>query len=247
MAGVLAGKRALVTGGSRGIGKGIALALAAEGAAVVLTYVSNPDAATAVVKEIEGKGGRAVAIAADSADPAAVKRSVDEAAAALGGLDILVNNAGIARINPLDAQPLEEIDAQINVNFRGVVVASQAALAHLQEGGRIITIGSNAGRRVPNFGITVYAATKAALTAFTQGLSREVGLRGITVNLIEPGPIATDMNPDDGEFADAIRPLIATGQYGQAEDVAAATVFLASPAAKQITGAALLIDGGMNA
>ncbi|MBB2962464.1 SDR family oxidoreductase [Methylobacterium sp. R2-1] len=243
----LAGKRALVTGASRGIGAAIALALAERGADVAITYERSAERAAEVVRAVEGQGRRGLAIQADSADAAAVKRSVDAAAAELGGLDILVNNAGIARGGPVAEMPLADIDALLAVNVRSVVLASQAAIPHLGEGGRIISIGSSLGERVPFAGVTVYSMTKSALLSFTRGLAREVGPRGITVNLVQPGSTDTDMNPADGAQADLQRAMTALGHYGRPEDVAAAVAFLASPAARQITGTILTVDGGTNA
>lgn len=243
----LAGKRALVTGASRGIGAAIALALAENGADVAITYERSAERAAEVVRAIEAKGRRAVAIQADSADAAAVTRSVDEAVEALGGLDILVNNAGIARGGPVAEMSLADIDALLDVNVRSVVLASQAAIPHLTGGGRIISIGSCLGERVPFPGVTVYSMTKSALLSFTRGLSRELGPRGITVNLVQPGSTDTDMNPADGAQSDMQRAMTALGHYGKPEDIAAAVAFLASPAARQITGTTLTIDGGANA
>ena len=243
----LAGKRALVTGASRGIGAAIALALAEKGADVAITYERSADKAAEVVRAIEAKGRRGIALQADSADPAAVKRSVDDAATALGGLDILVNNAGIARGGALADMSLADIDALLNVNVRAVVLASQAALGHLREGGRIISIGSCLAERVPFGGVTVYSATKSALLALTRGLARELGPSGITVNLVHPGSTDTDMNPADGELAEGQRALTPLGRFGRPEDVAAAVAVLASPAAGQITGTGLVVDGGINA
>jgi len=243
----LEGKRALVTGASRGIGAGIALALADSGADIAITYVRSAERAAEVVKAIEAKGRRAVAIQADSADPQAVKRSVDEAAERLGGLDILVNNAGIARAGSVAEISLEDIDAQLNVNVRAVILAAQAAIPHLKQGGRIITIGSCLAERVPFGGLTVYCLSKSALLAFTRGLAREVGPLGITANLVQPGPTDSDMNPTDGQAADGQRALTALGHYGTPADIGAAVAFLASPAARQITGTTLTVDGGTNA
>ncbi|GJD54092.1 Cyclic-di-GMP-binding biofilm dispersal mediator protein [Methylobacterium crusticola] len=243
----LTGKRALVTGASRGIGAAIALALAEKGADVAITFERSAERAADVVRRIEAKGRRAVAIQADSADAAAVKRSVDEAADRLGGLDILVNNAGIARGGPMAEMSLADIDAILDVNVRSVVLASQAAIPHLGESGRIISIGSCLGERVPFGGVTVYSMSKSALLSFTRGLARELGPQGITVNLVQPGSTDTDMNPADGPQADMQRAGTALGHYGRPEDVAAAVAFLASPAARQITGTAITVDGGANA
>ncbi len=243
----LTGKRALVTGGSRGIGAGIALALADKGADVAITYERAVERAAEVVREIEKKGRRGLAIQADSADATAVKRSVEEAAKGLGGLDILVNNAGIARAGTVADMSLADIDALLNVNVRAAVLAAQAAIPHLKAGGRIVSIGSNLGERVPLSGLTVYALTKSALLAFTRGLARELGDKEITANLVQPGPIDTDMNPADGELAKTIGALTALGRYGTPNDIGAAVAFLASPAANFITGSVLTVDAGFNA
>ncbi|TAV72101.1 SDR family NAD(P)-dependent oxidoreductase [Rhizobium leguminosarum] len=242
----LAGKRALVTGGSRGIGAAIALALADKGADVAITCERSADRAAEVVLAIEGKGRKALAIQADNADPAAVKRSVDEAAQALGGLDILVNNAAIALYGAIADVKVEQIDALLDVNVRSPLLASQAAIPYLQAGGRVITIGSVGAERIVGDTGTVYFMTKSALHSFTRGLARELGSRDITVNLVQPGSTDTDMNPADGDFADFQRALIPLGRYGEPEDVAAAVAFLASPAARHITGTILTVDGGLN-
>ncbi|QPB18494.1 SDR family oxidoreductase [Rhizobium sp. 007] len=242
----LVGKRALVTGASRGIGAAIALALADKGAEVAITYERSADRAAEVVRAIEGKGRRGFAIQADSADPAAVKRSVEEAAQALGGLDILVNNAAIALYDAIANVSVAHIDALLNVNVRSPVLASQAAIPYLQAGGRIITIGSAGAERIVGESGTVYYMTKSALHSFTRGLARELGARDVTVNLVQPGSTNTDMNPANGDFADFQRALMPLGRYGEPQDVAAAVAFLASPAARQITGTILTVDGGLN-
>ncbi|WP_454856422.1 SDR family NAD(P)-dependent oxidoreductase [Rhizobium binxianense] len=242
----LTGKRALVTGASRGIGAAIALALAEKGADVAITYERSADRAAEVVRAIEGKGRRGLAIQADSADPAAVKRSVDEAVQALGGLDILVNNAAIALYDTVADISVAHIDALLSVNVRSPVLASQAAIPNLKAGGRIITIGSAGAERIVGDTGTVYFMTKSALHSFTRGLARELGSRDITVNLVQPGSTDTDMNPANGEFADFQRALIPLGRYGEPEDVAAAVTFLASPSARHITGTVLTVDGGLN-
>jgi len=243
----LSGKRALVTGGSRGIGAAIALALAEKGADVAFTYERSADRAANVVRGIEAKGRRGFAIQADSADPAAIKRSVDEAATALGGLDILVNNAAIALYDTIADFKIENIDALLAVNVRAPVLAAQAAIPHLGAGGRIISIGSAGAERIVGVTGTVYFMTKSALQSFTRGLAHELGARDITVNLVQPGSTDTEMNPADGEYAGFQRSLSPLGRYGEPEDVAAAVAFLASPAARHVTGAILNVDGGQTA
>lgn len=243
----LMGKRALVTGGSRGIGATIALALADKGADVAISYEHSADRAGEIVKQIEGKGRRAVAIQADGADPAAAKRLVDGAAGELGGLDILVNNAGTFRHGTIADLSLDDIDALLNVNIRGTVLTTQAAIPHLGDGGRIITIGSNLAERVPFPGLTLYALTKAADHGFTRGLARELGPDNITVNLVQPGPIDTDLNPADGDSGDDNRSMMAFPRYGTTDELAAVVVFVASPAASFMTGSVITADGGYNA
>jgi 3-oxoacyl-[acyl-carrier protein] reductase len=243
----LAGKRALVTGASRGIGAAIAKALAAEGADVAITYEKSAESAAGVVSAIKAKGRRAVAIQADSADAAAVQASVERTVAELGGLDILVNNAGILRLGELKDISLADIDALLNVNVRAQIVASKAALVHLPKGGRIINIGSYFADRVPTPILSVYAATKSALIGFNKALARELGPKEITVNLVQPGSIDTDMNPVNGPYADTLKQFMALGRYGKPEDIANAVAFLASAKAQYITGSALTVDGGANA
>lgn len=241
----LAGKRALVTGGSRGIGAAIAVALAEQGADVAVTYQSSGERAREVVASIEKLGRRGVAIQADSADPAAIKRSVEEAVQALGGLDILVNNAGIARYNSIADFSVEDIDALLAVNVRGPVLATQAAIPHLGAGGRVITIGSAGAERIVGSPGTVYYMTKSALQSFTRGLAQELGPRDITSNLVQPGSTDTDMNPATGESADYQRSLMPLGRFAKPEDIAATVAFLASPAARHLTGTIVTVDGGL--
>ena len=247
MSKTLEGKIALITGGSRGIGAAIARRLAADGAIVAITYTKGADAAASVVKGIERAGGRAIAIQADAADADASKAAVEKTVAAFGGLDVLVNNAGTAIPKTFEETTLEELDRLIDVNVRGTLVATQAALKHMKDGGRIIMIGSSVGERVMVPGLVPYSATKGAVKMFTQGLSREVGSRGITVNNIQPGPIDTDLNPAAGECAVPQKAATALDRYGHVEEVAALVAFVAGPEASYITGANLTVDGGTNA
>ena len=243
----LAHKVALVTGGSRGIGAAIAKRLAADGASVALTYAKDANAASAVVKEIELSGGKAIAIQADAADVNAVEAAVEKTFTTFGRLDVLVNNAGTAIPKPFEDTTLEEMDKVIDINIRGVFATTKAALKRLSDGGRIIMIGSAVGERAIAPGLVPYAATKAAVRMFTQALSRELGSRGITVNNVQPGPIDTDLNPASGDWAVPQKAATALGRYGRPEEIAAMVAFIASPEASYITGANLTVDGGMNA
>ena len=243
----LANKVALVTGGSRGIGAAIAKRLAGDGASVAITYAKDADAASAVVKAIEQNGGKAVAIQADSADTKAVQAAVEKTVTTFGRLDVLVNNAGTAIPKPFEETPVEEMDHVIAINLRGVLVATQASLKHIGEGGRIIMIGSCVGERVVAPGLVAYWATKGAVKMFAQGLSREVGSRGITVNNVQPGPIDTDLNPAAGDWAVPQKAATGLGRYGTVEEVAALVSFVAGPESSYITGANLTVDGGTNA
>jgi 3-oxoacyl-[acyl-carrier protein] reductase len=243
----LTDKVALVTGGSRGIGAAIAKRLAADGAIVAITYAKDASAASAVVKVIERDGGKAIAILADAADVKAVKAAVEKTVATFGRLDVLVNNAGTAIPKPFEEATLEEMNRVIDINIRGVYVATQAALKHMKSGGRIISIGSAVGERVAAPGLVPYAGTKGAVKMFTQALAREIGSRGITVNNVQPGPIDTDLNPAAGDWAVPQKAATALGRYGRVDEIAAMVAFVAGPESSYITGANLTVDGGMNA
>ena len=243
----LSNKVALVTGGSRGIGAAIAKRLAADGASVAITYAKDAKSASDVVKAIELAGGKAIAIQADAVNAEAVNSAVEKTVATLGRLDVLVNNAGTAIPKPFEETTLEELDRVIDINIRGVFVATHAALKHLNDGGRIINIGSAVGERVLVPGLVPYSATKGAVKLFTQALSREVGSRGITVNNVQPGPIDTDLNPATGDWAAPQKAVTALNRYGSVDEVAALVAFVAGPESSYITGANLTVDGGMNA
>jgi 3-oxoacyl-[acyl-carrier protein] reductase len=243
----LEGKIALVTGGSRGIGAAIAKRLAADGAHVAITYAKDASAASAVVKAIEQGGGKAVAIQADAANVEAVKAAVEKTVATFGQLDVLVNNAGTAIPKTFEETTLEEMDRVIDINVRGTMATTQAALKHMKSGGRIISIGSAVGDRVQTPGLVAYSATKGAVKIFTQGLSREAGNRGITVNNTQPGPIDTDLNPASGDWAVPQKAATALDRYGNVDEIAAAVAFIAGPESSYMTGSNITVDGGMNA
>ncbi|MFD5800790.1 SDR family oxidoreductase [Streptomyces sp. NPDC127020] len=239
----LLGRTALVTGGSRGIGAAVALRLAREGADVALTYVNGKDAAADVVRAVEALGRRAVALRADSADADEAAGAVERAALALGGApDVLVNNAGLGLLGPLETITPADVDRLLAVNVRGVFLTSRAAAARMTEGGRIITVGSCMAQRVPGPGGTLYAMSKSALIGLTKALARELGPRGITANIVHPGPIDTDMNPAGGPFAEGQAALTALGRFGTADEVASTVAHLAQ--ATYVTGAEFAVDGG---
>jgi len=240
----LDGKVALVTGGGRGIGAAVALRLAREGAAVALTFQRDQRRADEVVEQITGAGGRAVAFRVDSADPAALVAGVDRVAADLGRLDILVNNAGAFLLGPLEELSLAAFEQTVAVNVRAPFLATQAAVRHMAAGGRIINVGSNMTERVVFPGFALYAMSKTALIGLTKALGRELGPRAITVNLVNPGPTDTDLNPVDGPNAATINGFTALGHFAEPADVAAAVAFLAGAGGRYITGATINVDGG---
>ena len=241
----LSGKVALVTGGSRGIGAAVAQRLAAEGAQVALTYETSAERAQETVERIEKNGGRAWAVRADLTDAESIRSAVDGAVAEFGRLDIVVNNAGTGTNGPLEEMELAEVDRVLTINVRGAYLVAQAAAAQLAEGGRIINIGSCIAERVPFPGMTLYATSKAAISGLTKGLARELGPRGITVNQVAPGPVDTDMNPANGEGAEAQAALTALGRYGTPEEVAHTVAHLATEGARYVTGASFAVDGAI--
>ncbi|WP_316826312.1 SDR family NAD(P)-dependent oxidoreductase [Pedobacter miscanthi] len=243
----LSNKIALVTGGSRGIGAAIVKRLAAEGAKVVFTYANSPEKAEAVVADVEAAGGEAIAIKASSKVPAEVTAAVNKTVSDFGRIDILINNAGIYIGKAFEEHTLEDYNDIMAVNVQAVFVAALAAVKGMPEGGRIITIGSNMGDNAVGPETTLYTMSKSALQGFTRGLSRDLGAKKITVNLIQPGPINTDMNPADAPLADFLRTRMALPEYGTVEDIASFVNFIASDEAKYITGSFLTIDGGLNA
>lgn len=239
-------KIALVTGGSRGIGAGIAKRFAEEGASVAFTYANSDERAQELVKSIEAEGGRAIAIKADSADPAAVKQAIAQTVENFGRIDILVNNAGIANFKPLEDYTLEDFNQTFDVNVRAVFVASQEAVKNMPAGGRIINIGSAVADIVFGSNMTLYALSKTALTGLTKGLARDLGERKITVNLVQPGPVVTDMMPTDEAFRDVMRGHMAIKEFGAAEDIASLVTWVASDEARFVTGESINIDGGIS-
>lgn len=241
------GKAALVTGGARGIGAAIVRHLASEGADVAFTYATSDRSAEALIDALTVHGGRLLGLKADSRDPTAIRHAVDQTAETFGRLDILVNNAGVFPAGPIEDVSLQEIDDTLAIHARAVFITSQAALSHMRAGGRIISIGSCFAQRVPYGGVTLYAMSKSALIGFTKGLAREVGERGVTVNIVDPGSTETDMNPIDGPAVAAELELMAVKRYAQPAEIAAAVGFLAGEESRFITGSSLAIDGGFTA
>ena len=244
---ILGGKVAFIHGGSRGIGAATARRLARDGATVAIGYASSAIAAEALAEEIKAAGGQAIAVKADATDATALTNAIDGIAERLGRLDILVNSAGVLVVAPLDQFSLADLDRTLAVNVRSVFVASQAAARHMKDGGRIINIGSTNAQRMPFAGGAAYAMSKSALVGLAKGLARDLGPRGITVNNVAPGPVDTDMNPEDGEFGAALHDLMALRRHAKADEIAGMVAYLAGPEAAFVTGADLLIDGGFAA
>ena len=240
-------KSVLVIGGSRGIGAAIVRRFAREGAHVAFTFASHFEQAELAAKQARASGVKVLPIQADSAQESEIRSAVAQTVAAHGGLDILVVNAGVAAMAPVEDFDIADLDRMLSVNLRGVFIAAQAAVKHLPRGGRIITVGSCNAERMPFQGGSVYAMSKAGLVGLVKGLARDLGPRGITVNNVQPGPVDTDMNPAQGDFADLLRGLTALGRYGNGDEIAAFVAFLAGPEAGYISGASLTIDGGFTA
>jgi 3-oxoacyl-[acyl-carrier protein] reductase len=247
MTNTLQNKRALVTGGSRGIGAAIVKRLARDGAHVALTYVRKPEEANKTVAAAKALGVKALAIQADSSAADAVVAAVEQTAREFGGIDILVNNAGIGVFAPADKLSLADFDRTFAINVRAVFIATQAALMHMKEGGRVINIGSCNAERMPFVGGAAYAMSKAALVGLVKGLARDLGPRGITINNVQPGPVDTDLNPAHGDFAEMLKKLMALPRYSSGDEIAAMVAYLAGPEAGFVTGASLTIDGGFTA
>lgn len=240
-------KVALITGGSRGMGAAITRRLAAEGADVAFTYLKSKDAAEKLAADVRSAGARALPIQADNADPESVIAAVGTVVSTYGRIDILVNSAGIFEVAAIEDINLAQLQRNLDINIKGVFVASQAASVHMREGGRIISIGSNLAEHAPMSGLSLYSLTKSALIGFTKGLARDLGPRGITVNIIHPGSTNTDMNPANGEHADAQRSLMCIPRYAEPSDIAGLVSWLASTESQRITGTGITIDGGTNA
>lgn len=235
-------KAALVFGGSRGIGAAAVSRLVDDGFSVAFTYVSRPDKAAALTEAIASRGGETLAIQADSADPAAVRRAVHEAVERFGMLSVVVVNAGLLRLNTIDKVGLDELDLMLDVNVKGVYLAVQAAVAQMHDGGRVITIGSNVAISTGIAGGSVYQLTKGAVAALVKGVALDLAARRITVNNVQPGPIETDMSAGHVDMLSAMSPL---RRVGRPEEVAGLVSYLAREEASYVTGASLTIDGGL--
>lgn len=243
----LEGKVTFITGGSRGMGAAIAKHLSAEGANVVFTHSgNNSQKAHQVLDSLKSNGVRAEALIANNEDADALVKALEYVREAYGSIDILVNNAGVYMQKPIEEYSFEEYDQMMNINVKAVFVATQFAARHMKSGGRVITVGSNMADRVLSAGGSLYAMSKSALIGLTKGAARDLGPRGITVNLIQPGPIDTDMNPADSEFAPVLKSFTAIERYGTVEEIAGLVMYLSSEESQFITGTSITIDGGFN-
>ncbi|RFA26416.1 oxidoreductase [Alkalilimnicola ehrlichii] len=244
----LIGKVALVTGGSRGLGAAIAEALAENGADVAISYVASREKAEAVVEKLRAKGARAIAIRSDQADLSAARPLIESVMAEFGRLDILVNNAAIAVQGKLvDDYELnaDELDHQWHVNVLGAVATTRAAARRLSDGGRIIFIGSGIASRVAIPGVADYAGTKAAIAGYAKGVGRDLGPRNITVNIVQPGIMPTDMAAEVAHnVPETMMDLHAIRRIATLEEVAATVCFLAGPNASYLSGTVLDVAGG---
>ncbi len=241
----LVGKVAMVTGGSRGIGAAIVKRLAAEGATVAFTYATSQQKANELVKDVEELGGCAFAIQADSHDTEAVKRAIYETKETFGNINILINNAALFLLKPFDKFTIEEFDQIVAVNIRSLFAAVQLVAPNMGEGGRIITIGSASADKSIFPGHSLYSMSKSAIVGLTHGLALDLAPLGITVNVVQPGPTDTELNPADSPSAESLTKLIALGRYATVTEVASMVAFLASPEAAYITGATMNINGGL--
>jgi 3-oxoacyl-[acyl-carrier protein] reductase len=236
-----------VTGGAKGIGAAIVRDVANAGNNVIFTYSSSEEQAKKFVAELEKERKNVTAVKMNVADAEQTRSVIESVGKQYGTIDILVNNAGVFMGKPFSELSLANFDRIMDVNFKGAFLTALYAQAYLPAGGRIITIGSVVADNAIAKENTLYSASKSALQGLTRGLARDLGDRGITVNLVQPGAVDTEMNPADAPFADFIRGRMAIPKYGQPEDIAALVTFLASEEAKYITGSILNIDGGFTA
>ncbi|QES87187.1 SDR family NAD(P)-dependent oxidoreductase [Rhizosphaericola mali] len=241
-------KNCFITGGTRGIGKTLVERFANDNYRVFFTYANSTVKATALEQQIQEQGLIAKGFQVDSRKPEMLSQLIHSIITEFGPIDLLINNAGICE-DVLDVRTLNmsDFDRNVDINLKAVFVTVQAAIMEMPDRGRIINIGSNLGDIARNGTMVLYSMTKSALQGYTRAMAHALGKRRITVNLIQPGPIKTDMNPDDNEKADYLRSFMALPEYGKTEDIASLAAYLASDAGNYITGSIITIDGGMNA